>query len=264
MKSLIYFILFVTLVSASRPVCNDDFDPTHIRFIEKTPAGNYLFRMGMPKYPNGTFAYEGIRTYYPKVAAENGVDFPEDYYLIDISLLNEEPWDVDLERKYFEANPVHGRMINWPTFGLSFNDIKKGCQYAGIPENECNSSQPRDFTPENIKKMALALPHYGAIDNLYLFFSMVRTFLDTPHEKPYVVFWHCECGCDRVGQVSASYVLQFKGWNFTEAMKWDEDVPKRHIWINNQVYVQWYCEYLNAIGKTRNTDCGNCEPFACE
>ena len=24
-------------------------------------------------------------------------------------------------------------MINWPIFGLSYNDIKKGCEMVGIP-----------------------------------------------------------------------------------------------------------------------------------
>ncbi|KAK8794598.1 hypothetical protein WA158_001579 [Blastocystis sp. Blastoise] len=257
MKSCFVFLALLALCLA------DTFDHTHIRFLEATPAGNYLFRMGMPKFNDTAYAYEGIREWFPKVAAEHGVVLPEDYYIIDISLLTSERSDVDLERTFFEAHPTLGRLINWPIHGLHLNEIQEGCKFAGIPVENCSHTQPRDYSPEDVKKIALQLPKFAMKDNLPLYFTMIRTFIDTPHEKPYVVFWHCECGCDRVGEVSASYVMQFQGWNFTEAMKWDEDVPKRHIEYDKQIHAQWYCEYLNAIGKTRIQDCGNCSPFVC-
>lgn len=71
----------------------------------------------------------------------------------------------------------------------------------------------------------------------------MRTLLDTKHDKPYVIFCisfnylivHCECGCDRTGEVGANFVIKYHGWNFTRAMTFNEAVPKRHILYVNQV-----------------------------
>lgn len=98
-----------------------------IGFIEKSLAGNYLFRTGMPKYENGvcfssanqlfifsttqTYAIDGLHEYFPKVAAENGVTLPEDYYIVVISLLTQEREDVDVERVYYEAHPYEGMFL---------------------------------------------------------------------------------------------------------------------------------------------------------
>lgn len=73
MRSVFVLAAILAVAFASCPVSNDFFDPTHIRislvswyletiflspmcsvgFIEKSLAGNYLFRTGMPKYENG-------------------------------------------------------------------------------------------------------------------------------------------------------------------------------------------------------------------
>lgn len=88
---------------------------------------------------------------------------------------------------------------------------------------------------KNISKVGDDLP--------YLFGQVRRLLLDTS-STPVVIFAHCTCGCDRTGEFSAAYAMQYLGATLTEARNTNVQLIKREMFYTNQYATSWYCFYL--------------------
>jgi hypothetical protein len=186
-----------------------------VRLLEysEAGAGTWLFRSNLPGV-NGSFAYDTLISFMQQRSIEANVSFPnitsEKVKLIDISLLSVNSYgDLMMEKNFFEANPDKGTFINWPIVGslVSPNWLSEG---------------------ERIKEVAAL---NVSIDNLPSLIPKIRNaiFSDVPPSTPTIIFFHCEAGSDRTGQVAGSYMMQYHGYTAKQAFEWDNEVAGRTI-----------------------------------
>ena len=237
------------------------FNFSHVRLVDRSTTGNFLFRGGIPLNSSDEFAYHQLVREMRRVA---GAGFPSHFQLVDICLLTAETADIENERQFFTTNPHLGRFIHWPIYGVG--SVRTACASLGIPSSECAAEQPANLTAHVRGRLVAAYKDWADAGNqLDDRLSYIRSLLLSEHSTPLVLFGHCECGCDRTGEVFAAYAIRYLNQSFTQAMTFDESVPHRHIGYHNQLAAQWYCLYLqatNATGMPLN-DCLNCKAFRC-
>jgi hypothetical protein len=181
-----------------------------VRLLEHSEAGagTWLFRTNLPSV-NGSFAYDTLVSYMQQRSIEANVSFPDitsqKIKLIDINLLSVNSYgDIQIEKNYFEANPDKGTFINWPIVGslVSPNWLSEA---------------------ERIKEVAAL---NVSIDDMPSLIPKIRNavFSDVPPTIPTIIFFHCEAGSDRTGQVAGSYMMQYHGYTAKQAYEWDNEV----------------------------------------
>ncbi|KAK5581462.1 hypothetical protein RB653_001495 [Dictyostelium firmibasis] len=210
---------------------------------QTTPLGNgninYLFRGNEPKeLINGTeyFAYEELINCMVNNSLSAGVKLPPQFIIVDIKLiygLIDEESDIELEQTFFNANPQYGEFGTNVTLGDLWDP---------------------NFLPErDVKNWALNLSDWQH-DNLPHRIPFYHDLLYTQHDLPLILYIHCECGCDRTGEVFASYAMKYLDYSFKESMEWDYKIAGRRIMINHQFASQWYCYYLQ-VAEGMTIDC---------
>merc|ERR1712072_954959 len=117
-----------------------------------------------------------------------------------------------------------GSFHYWPLFGVGKSTVSAACQKVNVSAKDCPSEQPADFDVAVAKKLALAWPSWANSYTLDEKLAQINTWLKTKQTKPWVMYGHCICGCDRTGEFFASYMMQFQNKTFLEAMKVDESV----------------------------------------
>ncbi|KAL0483018.1 imidazoleglycerol-phosphate dehydratase [Acrasis kona] len=206
-------------------------------FLVDKINNTYLFRGNMPTHANGTFAEELLKHYLRKAALEkSGVELPEEYELIDITLLNPSLADeidgLNVERAFFKQNPNKGKLIHYPFVG--------------------DNNNPKNITdPQERYKLSITLPSWQK-DLLYFRLRFLHNQMKTA-SKSTVFYFHCGHGQDRTGELSATYEMQFMNKSYNTVMdfniKLGMDVPEN---INA---VDWYCEYLQNGKSYKTTKC---------
>jgi len=176
-------------------------------------------------------------------AIEANVSFPDlskaHVKLIDISLLNDltQHDDIKVEMDFFNANPDKGVFYNWPIYGslVSPNWLAEA---------------------ERIKEVASL---NTSIDNLPSLIPRIRNtvFNEVAPTTPTILFFHCEAGSDRTGQVAGSYMMQYHGYTAKQAYEWDNEVAGRQIVTMSQNGMLFYCWFLTYQQGMKNLDCMN-------
>lgn len=214
-----------------------------VRLLEysEAGAGTWLFRTNLPAV-NGTFAYDTLLSYMQQRSIEANISFPdissEKVKLIDISLLSVNSYgDLMMEKNFFEQNPDKGTFYNWPIVGslVSPNWLSEA---------------------ERIKEVAAL---NVSIDNMPTLIPKIRNavFSDVPSSIPTIIFFHCEAGSDRTGQVGGSYMMQYHGYTAKQAFEWDNEVAQRTIETMSQNGMLFYCWWLTYQQGYKNLDCMN-------
>ena len=214
-----------------------------VRLLEysEAGAGTWLFRTNLPGV-NGSFAYDNLVSYMQQRSIEANVSFPDvtsqKVKLVDISLLSVNSYgDLMMEKNFFEANPDKGLFYNWPIVGslVSPNWLLEA---------------------ERIKEVAAL---NVSIDNLPSLIPKIRNavFSDVPSTIPTMIFFHCEAGSDRTGQVAGSYMMQYHGYTAKQAFEWDNEVATRTIVQMSQNGLLFYCWWLTYQQGYKNLDCMN-------
>ena len=72
---------------------------------------------------------------------------------------------------------------------------------------------------------------------------------------PVVVFFHCEEGVDRTGEVAAGYAMKYLNQTFQEVMTFNDHVISRNIEKASFQAAQWYCWYLYYAQGQQSLDC---------
>lgn len=240
----------------------------HCRLVDHSPdTGNFLFRGGHIVKNQTFFDYAALKELLRAEARRSGLELPADFYLVDVCLLNEDDEDVPVERQFFLDNPEKGSFVWYSTLGLETEKVMNACFNAIHPTEtrQCLHYQPRNYTEEQVTTLAKTWPSWGNDDFLPSRLAAMRKVLtEVKADKPVVQYFHCQCGCDRTGEVAAAYYMTFRNRTFTQAMAYDITVPERAIGFGNQLMAQWYCEWLVATGRyAHENDCGHCEPFRC-
>jgi len=179
----------------------------------------------MPKNSSNQFAYAELKEFMTAKAAEFNITFPNNYYLIDISLLVfVEDGDLEIEQEFFQNNPELGEVWNFPLMGMCFSP-------QGIPDSILAS-------------MTVDLNNW-TWDKLPYMANLLRTYLETPQDISTVIYIHCEAGKDRTGELSGAYYLQYLKWNFQEVLQYDyNSPPERQIQPDMLNGLQWFCYYV--------------------
>ena len=171
-------------------------DSTRIALIDSV-ENNYIFRGNNPfvtKNGEKVFAYDELTKNFNSILNKQGLALPQDYYLVDFSLLDlDEYYDIEKERKFFAANPQAGRLINVSTLSPSL--LLKSSKDANKITKEVIENY-NSWLTETLEKL-----HEIAAKKL---------------DKPVVIYIHCNSGRDRTGMIAANYRLLFSKMNLAE------------------------------------------------
>ena len=164
-----------------------------VRLLDYNEAGSgtWLFRTNLPSN-NGTFMYDTLLKLMQQRSEEANITFPdytkEQVKIVDINLLSVNSYfDRKVEIDFFNANPDKGLFYNWPIVGAVINP------------NMLSEA-------ERMKEVAVL---NTSIDNLPTMIPKIRStlFNEVPSTIPTFLFFHCEAGSDRTGQVAGSYMM---------------------------------------------------------
>lgn len=231
---LLLLLCFIIVVAESAYYL----DPRKVVFMDASPAvnniSNYLFRGNEPKIlVNGkdTMAYDLLKTYLANSAKQSGFTLPTDYYLIDIKYVYtpDDPFekpDISLEEAFFKLNPNYGEVRVVDVWG----DIE----------------DPNLMSKDDRQKKASTLSQWQH-DNLPVYIPSLHDLLYTPGKRSVVIYFHCECGCDRTGEMGGSYMIKYKNITYEKVMTWNTNIAGRPIMPNHQFAIIWYCYYLNLV-----------------
>jgi hypothetical protein len=235
MKILLLCFLFFT------SACYGDYlEQRKVVFLDSTPPSsgiqNFLFRGNEPKIlVNNTdvVAYDLLLNYMNNATqTQAGFSLPSDVYIIDIKFIYDasdpgEKGDIVLEQNYFAANPQEGEF----SYKLIFGDL------------EDPSLMPSKIVEEKARNLS-SWQH----DNLPTYIPSIHQLLYTKRGQPTVIYLHCECGCDRTGEIGASYAMKYLNKTYQEATAWNEKIAGRPILPNHQFAFHWYWLYLTLNG----------------
>jgi len=205
-------------------------DKRLIHLIDYTPyhdlSQKFLFRGNQPQDENGRFAYEELKGYLREVARqEGGLELPEDFIIQDISFLQPnldgEGAALGTESLFFQQHPSRGSLLWWQLIGDTVN---------------------ASMLPiEEVEALAKALPFWQA-DQLPQKMLLLRQLLWQPAAKTTVLYVHCGHGQDRTGEMSASYLMQYKGQSWEQVYTFNTKMGMDQV--PNILAMQWYCYYL--------------------
>jgi len=234
---LLLFLLPTTIFAYSVP---------HVHFVDKSSDNlNFLFRGGDPNVNQGQFGYEELKLAIRNAAKNANVNLPESYYLIDINLTNMDVAKGDGNRtisefKWFEKNAEKGKFIFWETHGTSNN-----VSYPTIPS---------EFIPQLTKSLSVWLG-----DQLEDRIEYLWTLLSTKLNQAVVIYGHCDCGCDRTGELFGSYYMRWMNLTWEEANELNKVIAERPMECHAFLAMQWYCLWLNT-NYGRNLNCLSHQP----
>jgi len=219
----------------------DDYyiEPAKIIFLDRTyfanGIDNYLFRGNEPKTTdangNDVFAYDLLISYLNNATIQKaGFLLPPNLYIIDIKLVYDsdptQSGDIELEQNFFAANPNLGEEITHVVLG--------------------DASDPGELPDFYVDEQAPTLASWQD-DDLPDYIASINALLNTPNDQPTVIYFHYECGCDRTGEIAASYAIKYLNYTYPQAIQWDDSIAGRDILPNHEFAVHWYCYYLQLV-----------------
>jgi len=248
-----FFVFFLSLCDLSS---STSFENMNVHFVDMTPSDsgvqNFLFRGGglTTGLDHSIFNYSGMVRNIQQAGEEAGVKVPEDFLIIDICLLNlvsmeggnhnEDRNNTITEFNFFHQNPDKGSFVFWESSG-SF-------------DNASNPTIPSDFFP-----FLLTNFESWMADKIPTRMSQMREMLYTNYSKPAVIYGHCDCGCDRTGELFGSYYMKWLNISWEETNKLNHRAANRAMDCFNWLAMQWYCLYLNYV-EGRSLNCLQYEP----
>ena len=192
----------------------------------------WLFRGPNPVVRSEIFAYEKLVAAMRAAAQKQGAALPPDFYLLDVSFLYLERTDVAVERQFFADNPDKGEFLHYPVFGL----MEPAWLQYGINRLARAFGFVDAAGPERARALAhLDIAAVGAL----------RALLEKAHDRPVVIYAHCEAGCDRTGEVIGAYRMQYEGLSAQEAFDRNTQECGREENGFSTRALQAYCRWLD-------------------
>jgi len=224
--------------------------PPHVRFVDKqqSPQGrwNYLFRGGNPDITKDLHMNFGSLVKQVQIAANKSqVILPADVYFVDVNLLNLDSSNGNnldetraiQEFAFFKKNPQLGEFVFWESVGTPDNATEVLLNGKGI----------RPYLIQN-------LPSW-APDNLVGRMELLRQMLTADYGKSAIIYGHCDCGCDRTGQLFGSYYLRWLNFSWEATNKMNTEVATRPMGCSEYRNMQWYCLWLRDVKNFTTLDC---------
>lgn len=200
-----------------------EFQTERIALIDSS-GNNYLFHGSNPFIKNGNkfiFSYDQLKTYFNNSLQKKNQKPLNDFYLIDVSLLDlDEYYTIKDEKKFFEDNPQKGTMINISTIS---------------PALLLNNFDYEIFTNYTVR-------NYNS--HITKFLNQLHETLKKPNNKPIVIYVHCNGGRDRTGFITASYRMLFQNVNLQEASLKNKVEMGRNSEGVYESAMSSYCNYV--------------------
>jgi hypothetical protein len=197
----------------------------------------------------------------------------KDFKLIDISLIGENPAeevDIAISRNFFAERPGLGTFVSWPLWGVNASSHAAACHQQKIAPDVCkNPTMQQHVYREGGQAGVVDLLAGNFLvdslsDQLLQRTAQLRAWLTKRHKRPWVIYFHCECGCDRTGELTSAYAMRYLNMSYVRTMNLDTKMIGRTIDYCNQLAVQWFCLSLLSSGSYHfPNDCENCKDWSC-
>ncbi len=89
--------------------------------------------------------------------------------------------------------------------------------------------------------------------------AQLRSLISTPAARPRVVYFHCDCGCDRTGEVAGAYMMRYQGWTYDAVVAYNDAIEPNQpgkMMCPNLWNLNWYCLRLGGACLKRHA----CDP----
>jgi len=233
------FLLLLALLFSIH--CEDLlFEKVHL--VEyNTTTGNFFFRGNLPVL-NESFAFDTLSAYMKNRSEAVGVAFPEDFSLLDFSLLwiVEEPFtDYKYEYNFWKTDESKtiGSFVEWP---ISFSGLV-------TPD-----MMPLSWAEASAKR-------FVEIDGMEEKVQRIHEILSTKLDKPQIIYAHCHYGCDRTGLMIGAYRMYYYDIKVEDMYQRNREECGRTENFMATESLKWFCLMLK---EERNKDYGDCVGFA--
>eukprot|EP00759_Apiculatamorpha_spiralis_P018587 PhF_6_TR24950/c2_g1_i2/m.34338 len=213
----------------------------YVAFSRQSGPQTFLFRSG---YLHGegsnssVIDYETLVSTMDSIMAQKGLRIPRPFKLIDISFYNNisDARDIAMEQAFFRTNPSLGYLVEWPIIGNLVNPVNLSA---------------------SVIKSTLPFIDKDDFDRLSRRIPQLHSWMNTPptDSSANVYLLHCQCGCDRTGEVAGSYAMQYLGWSANRTVTYDDSIPQRPIAPMNFNNLLWYCYHLQFELNYTTTEC---------
>lgn len=192
-----------------------------------TVGNNYIFRGNAPfviKDGKEIFAQEELTSYFNNILSKQGHDSLQDYYLIDVNLLDlDQYYTIKKEQKFFKQHPEYGEMIYISTLSPSLL-----IEY--LPINFVTSPITKNYNLWITKTL-------NEIHDLAL----------RQTNKPVVIYIHCGAGRDRTGLMVAGYRMLFSELSLSEVKSQNVEEVGRSSRDSYDRAMHSYCLYTKKL-----------------
>ena len=216
--SLVLIVAFL-LLQKDVKILNE----TRVALIDKI-GNNYVFRGNNPfiiKDGKMIFAYDEITSYFNKILTKKGEKPLDDYYLIDVSLLDiDQYFVIKKEEEFFAQHPKNGELINFSTLSISLLLGK--------------------FPHSNIINKSLNDYNLWVSDRL----KQIYELASKQTNKTVIVYIHCNSGRDRTGLMITGYRLLFNNMPLRETRIMDLKEAQRSSVASYDEAIHSYCKYV--------------------
>lgn len=200
---------------------------------------NLLFRGNFPSNETAPFSADTLFQFMRRRAAEHGIAFPADAYLVDVSFNNWFEEDYHVEHAFWETAPAGlGKLVSWP-LGL-----------AGL-------IRPHLYPEPERRQMAKST--VWEFDQLPERIPTLRSFLLNEGGRPNAIYVHCTAGCDRTGEVVGAYRIMYQNVTTREMYQLSCTECGRCPNYFGTGGLEWYCYYHQY---EFNRHIGDCSSFA--
>ncbi|KAL4462704.1 hypothetical protein ABPG74_000534 [Tetrahymena malaccensis] len=217
---LIFLLISILTISLSKV------DKKRVILVDQI-GQNLLFRTNSPADPdNKTYELDTLFSYMKQVAEANNIQFPQNFTVDAYSLLNIfEPSHRSPEIEYFKEHPSY-KLYHKVIIG--------------------NFISPLHY-PAFVRKFMAETYGYWNFDQLQKLVQRMHDNLAQQEEIPKIIFFHCVAGEDRTGEVFGAYKMYINGWNYQQALDFDNHVMDRNIKKMSENGMNWFCWYLKYV-----------------
>lgn len=216
----------------------------HVHYVDSFTSHNvtnYLFRGGAPNFNPGNLSYNYPGLIYSIEQAANMVNLslPTNYRILDLNLLNFQTAGDFRETvaayQFWQDNPQLGSLLYWETWGTSDN-----------------ISDPVWQTPPNKEQMVFQQWLWSQAsqwleDHIVQRVEQLKQMLTTIADDGVttIIYGHCDCGCDRTGQMFGAYYMRWLGMSWEQMNALNGRIAGRPYGCEHYRMLQFYCLYLN-------------------
>ena len=210
-------------------------DGSRVKLVDSV-GQNYFFRGSNPfveKFGERNFSYHDLKKYINQTLEKEGKKPLQDFYLVDISLLNLDGYfQIKQEQEFFKKYPNLGEVKN-------YSEIAPELLLTPFSNNPIAYKITKNYH-----------------EKLTQLLQEIRQTLEKEHAKPVVIYAHCNAGRDRTGALSASYRMLYQNMDLPQAVNKNIQEVQRSSESLLKSSVSSYCNYLQKEHKQEKKSCG--------